>query len=147
MPQLKSLILGALAALLLGACASTEPKPCTPEWVSYRKDRVLALFAREHGSEIGALIEMKDAFDSTKGSGLSDVQRLLRLAPMAPKVGNMIESFVDTAVPEVRRAVAQCGGPEKASLLFAGMLRSEGVDEETLKWVETVGQMVEGWDS
>lgn len=139
--------MGVVAAALLAACATTEPEPCTPEWVQYKKDRVLALFARDHGSEIGALLELKDSFDKTKGSGLSDIQRVMRLAPMAPKIGKMVEAFVDTAAPEVRRAVAQCGGPEKTSLLFADMLRKEGVDEETLKWVQTVGQMVEGWES
>jgi type IV pilus biogenesis protein CpaD/CtpE len=147
MKAIRAAVLAGLAAALAAACATTEPEPCTAEWVQYRKDRVLALFARQHGSEIGALLEMKETLDSSGSSGLSSMQRLMRLAPMAPKIGKMVESFVETAAPEVQRAVAQCGGPEKASQLFAQMLKQEGVDDETLKWVETVGALVEGWES
>ena len=44
-------------------------------------------------------------------------------------------------MPELQSAVEQCGTPEKFIPAFTGFLRDEGIDEEMLKWIDTLGTL------
>jgi hypothetical protein len=122
-------------ALSLAACASIEPEPCTSEWVSWKKDRILKSFARSHTGDIGFVRDLRKTFD---GGKLTPADALM-LMTAAPRIERLVGDFVDRAAPEVRSAIARCGGEPRTAALFAEMLRAEGVDEEILTWIETLG--------
>ncbi|NBC21214.1 MAG: hypothetical protein GVY06_09280, partial [Alphaproteobacteria bacterium] len=46
-------------------------------------------------------------------------------------------------VPRVQAAVATCAEPARASTLLAEMLRREGVEEDVLIWIETLGLLMD----
>ncbi|MEZ5936612.1 MAG: hypothetical protein R3C52_00160 [Hyphomonadaceae bacterium] len=127
------------AALPVTGCASLEPEPCTQDWVDWKKDRILSAFARDHVGDIGFVRDISDVLDSGQPSGVI----ALRLAAAAPRVGRLVTDFTDRAVPEVRSAIAQCGTGPRAGELFADMLRKEGVDENTLAWVQTLSVLMD----
>lgn len=129
------ILLPALAAVILSACASREPEPCTQEWVDWKKDRILSSFARSHTGDIGFVRGLRETFDGDKLTAAD----ALMLVQAAPRVERLVNDFIDKAAPEVRSAIARCGGEPRNAALFADMLRKEGVDEETLSWIETLG--------
>lgn len=133
--------LSALGALLaLGACASLEPDPCTPEWVDYKTDQILDPFVREYRSEISVLRDLSGEIDNPS------MLTAFRLAGQADTIAYMFEDFRETAVPQVQAAVAQCQEPRMASQLLVGMLERQGVEPDVLAWIEAIGVLADGFD-
>ena len=126
----------AVAALSISACA-TQPDPCTPEWVEWKSEKVLKSFALEHRGFLRDLQKMKGQFDSP---GLLAVARIARIADEASEV---IEDFREDVVPELEQAYKLCGSAEKLMPTFTKFLRDEGIDDETIKWIEGLAAFVE----
>lgn len=129
----------ASCALALSSCASFEPDPCTPDWVEWKKDRILSEFARSHRSEMRTLRSIRDSLDGDQSS----VFQVAGIALAAPRLGQMAQDFVDLTVPEVRTALVQCGYTAGATPLFVDMLRGDGFDEDTIVLVQQIGPIVE----
>ena len=129
----------AAIALSISACASFEPDPCTPEWVEWKKDRILSEFTRSHRSEMRTLRSLRDTFD---GGDVSAFQ-VAGVALAAPRLGQMAQDFVDLTVPEVRTALVQCGWNGGATPLFVEMLRDDGFDEQTIAFAQQLGPIAE----
>ena len=129
----------AAVALSTSACASFEPDPCTPEWVEWKKDRILSEFARSHRSEIRTLRSLRETFD---GGDVSAFE-VAGVALAAPRLGQMAQDFVDLTVPEVRTALVQCGWNGGATPLFVEMLRDDGFDEQTIAFAQQLGPIAE----
>lgn len=130
----------ALAGLLsLGACASLEPDPCTPEWVDYKTDQILDPFVREYRSEIAVLRDLSGEIDNPS------VLTAFRMAGQADTIALMFEDFQERAVPQIQAAVAQCQEPRLASQLLIGMLEREGVEGDVLAWIEALGVLADGY--
>ena len=126
----------ALSIALIPACA-TQPEPCTPEWVQWKSDKFLNAFAVEHRGLIKDLRNIEGQFDNP-GPLMA-----IRLIGLADDVADVIEDFQEDVMPELQAAYAECGSVEKLMPTFTKFLRQEGVSEETLKWVEGLGAMVE----
>ena len=130
----------ATACLFLGisACASLEPEPCTAEWVDWQKERIFEDFAAGHRKELRAL---RDLRDTTTEMGTIEA---IRLVGMAPDIAEMAQTFSERTVPSIRSAVAQCAStPASGAALLTEFLRSEGVSDEALMWISTIGVMIE----
>lgn len=125
---------GAIA--LMSACA-TQPKPCTPEWVQWKSEKVMKSFAFEHRGFIRDLRKIE--------GNLKDPNPLamMRLIGLADDVADVVEDFQADVMPELRAAYNQCGSVDKLMPTFTKFLRQEGVSEDTLKWVEGLGALVE----
>jgi len=130
------LSIAAAAFALVSACA-TQPEPCTPEWVQWKSDKVLRSFAIEHR---GFIRDLRKFEGKLKDPGPLTMMRIVGLADDAADV---IEDFQGDVMPELRSAYNQCGSVEKLMPTFTKFLRQEGVSEDTLKWVEGLGAMVE----
>lgn len=130
----------AAATLATSACASFfEPDPCTPEWVEWKKDRILAEFTHSHRSEMRTLRSLRSTFD---GGDLSAFE-VAGVALAAPRLGQMAQDFVDLTVPEVRTALVQCGWNGSAAPLFVDMLRNDGFDEDTIAFAQQLAPIAE----
>ncbi len=122
----------------LSACASLEPEPCTAEWVDWQKERIFDGFAAGHRKELRML---RDLRDSPADIGMVEA---IRLVGMAPDIAEMAQTFSERTVPSIRSAVAQCAStPASAAALLTEFLRSEGVSDEALMWISTIGVMIE----
>lgn len=130
-----ALLLAPLA--LTAACASLEPEPCTAEWIDWHKQRLFAEFRQDYRSEIATLRDL--------GEGLRDPGPLtmMRLATSADDIAAMATDFTNNTVPEIQATLAPCQSPSGASALLADMLRQEGVNEDALRWIETLGPLIE----
>ncbi len=130
----------AACALALSGCASLfEPDPCTPDWVEWKKDRILAEFASSHRSEMRTLRSIRNSLDG----GEANVFQVTGIALAAPRLGQMAQDFVDLTVPEVRTALVQCGWEGGATPLFVDMLRNDGFDEDTIQFAQQIGVIAE----
>lgn len=129
----------ALSALSTSACLSFEPDPCTPDWVEWKKDRILSEFTRSHRSEMRTIRSLRNTLD---GGQISPFQ-VAGVALAAPRLGQMAQDFVDLTVPEVRAALVQCGWTSGATPLFAEMLRNDGFDEDTISFATQIGTIAE----
>lgn len=126
----------AAALLAISACA-TQPEPCTGEWVEWKSEKVLRSFAVQHYGFIRDLKKLEDQFDSP---GLLAVARIARIADDA---GEVIEDFQEDVVPEIKLAYEQCGSAEKLLPTFTNFLRTEGVSDNAIKWIEGLAAFVE----
>ena len=54
----------------------------------------------------------------------------------------MVETFQSRPVPEIRSALSQCGTPEQSLKLLTDLLEREGVDAETIRWIDTIGALL-----
>ncbi len=131
--------LAGACALVASACAGFEPDPCTPDWVEWKKDRILSEFTRSHRSEMRTLRSLRNTLD---GGDVSPFQ-IAGVALAAPRLGQMAQDFVDLTVPEVRTALVQCGYTSGATPLFAEMLRKDGFDEDTISFAQQIGTIAE----
>lgn len=128
-----------LAGLLLaGGCASA-PKPCTAEWMDWRRDTLIRDFASSHRGDLGTLREFSDAV-----AGKGGKPSILEMATLAPRIVVLAGDFVDMAEPEVRSVYAQCGTGPKTAQLFADLLRREGLSESLVQTIEEMGLLLEG---
>lgn len=130
-------------ALALTSCASFEPDPCTPDWVEWKKDRILSEFARSHRSDMRTLRSLRNSLEGDDTS----VFQIAGIALAAPRLGQMAQDFVELTVPEVRTALVQCGYNAGATPLFVDMLRGDGFDEDTIVLVQQIGPIVEALNS
>ncbi len=137
--MIRSLMSAPLCGLLvgLGACASVEPEPCTPQWVDWQKERIFDPFVSEYRREISSLRDLQGNLDQP------GMMTAFQMAGLIEKLPRMAEDFRSNVVPSIQAAVATCSQPEKASTLLADMLRREGVGDDVLVWVETLGLLVE----
>ena len=126
----------AAAFAAISACA-TQPEPCTGEWVEWKSEKVLRSFAGQHYGFIRDLKKLEDQFDSP---GLLAIARIARIADDA---GEVIADFQTDVVPELKLAYEQCGSVEKLLPTFTKFLRTEGVSDNAIKWVEGLAAFVE----
>ncbi len=129
-------VVGAAGLALLGAggCASIEPEPCTADWVEWKKDEVLGSFARENRSTIKLLRGLED--DLANPNAFT----ALKIASAADDIGGMADSFANRVVPEIRESIRRCSAdPLRATQLMAEFLEDQGVDDDVVAWVWTLG--------
>jgi len=123
-----------LAFLMAGACASIEPEPCTADWVEWKKDRVLTSFAREHRSTIKLLRGLENDLENPNAF------TALKIASATDDIGDMADSFSRRVVPEIQASIRQCSAdPVRATQLMAELLEDQGVDDDVVAWVWTLG--------
>lgn len=127
----------AAALFTLGACASLEPEPCTPAWVDWQKERIFDPFVAEYRSEIAALRDLRGDLDNP------GMMTAFRMAGLVERLPRMAEDFNEEIVPRLQAAVATCAQPARASSLLVDMLRREGVEDDVLVWIETLGLIAE----
>lgn len=125
----------------LVSCASMEPEPCTAAWVDWKRDQILDDFTDEHRSAIRSIRRISD--DLRDPTMLSP----MRIASAADEIRAMADTFANRTLPEVRSALSQCSTTTNGAKLLADLLRREGVDEETLAWVEALGALQFGEDA
>lgn len=128
------LVLSVLAA----GCAST-PKPCTAQWMDWRRDALIRDFASSHRGDLGTLREFSAAV-----SGKGGKPSILEMATLAPRIVVLAGDFVDMAEPEVRSVYQQCGTGPQTAQLFADLLRREGVSESLVQTIEEMGLLLDG---
>lgn len=133
------ILLAAVAVLGVSACASMEPKPCTPEWVEWKKERVFNEFAREHRQEIENMRKMVAAFVKDEGPDRGFNAATLQFAMSGLGVLRLIGDFAESAVPAVREGIEKCGSSPRTAQLFADMLRKEGFDPKAAEAIESLG--------
>jgi len=129
-------LLAAASIAFVSACA-TQPEPCTPEWVQWKGEKVLRSFAIEHRGFIRDLRKIEGSIND-----MGPLQAV-RLVGLADDVAVVIEDFQADVMPQLRAAYNECGTIEKLMPTFTKFLRQEGVSEDTLKWVEGLGALVE----
>lgn len=128
-----------LAGLVLaGGCASA-PKPCTAEWMDWKRDNLIRDFASSHRADLGTVREFSNLV-----SGRNGKPTVLEMATLAPRLVVLAGDFVDMAEPEVRSVYAQCGTGPKTAQLFADLLRREGVSESLVETIEEMGLLLDG---
>ncbi|MEO1101540.1 MAG: hypothetical protein AAFW65_06810 [Pseudomonadota bacterium] len=132
---MKRLLLSAALPVLLTACASLEPEPCTAEWVQWKTDRVLTPFAQDNR---GLINDLRDFSQDLEDPGPFT---MLRMAVKLEEFQNLAGDFQTDIMPELEAAVDQCGSPAKFVPAFTNFLREQGVEEEMLVWVEAVGTL------
>lgn len=125
--RLKFLI-AALGLAALGACA-TAPKPCTAEWIDYRRDAVLRKFAVQNRGLVSDLRQL------VRTDGKVDPVQAILLTAKADDLRKFARSFETIVIPEIDSAIAQCGTNADFVPAFTEFLRREGVREEALDWV------------
>ena len=126
------------AGLMLAGCASA-PKPCTAEWIDWRKDRLFRSFASQHTGDFDTVRQFSRAL-SDEGERPS----VLQMASLAPRMIALVGEFVEAAEPEVRAVYDQCGTGPRTSQLFLDLLRREGVDETLVASIEDMGLLLDG---
>jgi len=127
---------GAASLALVGvsACASIEPEPCTADWVEWKKDQVLGSFARENRSTIRLLRGLEN--DLANPNAFT----ALKIAAATDDIGAMADSFANRVVPEIQNSIRRCSAdPLRATQLMAEFLDDQGVDDDVVAWVWTLG--------
>ena len=133
---MRRLIAASIGLMALSACASTRPEPCSVEWVEWKTDRVLGSFARQNR---GIVTDLRDFSHKLEDPGpLTLFQMITKLDDFRA----LAEDFEIDVMPELKTAIDQCAAPEKFIPAFTGFLRKEGVNEDMLEWVDTLGEMV-----
>ena len=128
------------AVALTGACAS-QPKPCTAEWVDWKTERFFDEFARDHRKQINDLRQATGGVDFS-GEKKSPGQ-IASFALVGARVVSLGADFLRETVPEVNKAISQCGTTPKATRLFASLLRREGFSAETVDAIEDLGGVLD----
>lgn len=132
---MKRLLLAAALPVLLTACASLEPEPCTAEWVQWKTDQVLTPFAQDNR---GLINDLRDFSQNLEDPGPFT---MLRMASKLQEFQDLATDFQTDIMPELEAAVDQCGSPAQFVPAFTNFLREQGVEEEMLVWVEAVGTL------
>lgn len=127
------------ALIALTACATMEPEPCTAEWVEWKTDRILADFSRANSSEIRNLRNFANQLETDNVGPLT----AMRIPGMIEDFKQLAQDFENRTLPELNAAVEQCGTPEKLVPAFTKFLRSEGVGEDVIEWVELIGELTQ----
>ena len=130
----------ALIASVLAAGCATGPKPCTAEWVDWKSERLFDEFARGHRKEID---ELRRATAGLDPSGEKSPAQIASMALIGARVVVLGADFLSETVPEVNKAVSQCGTAPKATQLFASLLRREGFSPETVDAIEELGVLLD----
>ena len=132
-----TLLSAALSALVLVTACTSTPKPCTPEWVEYKTDRILGEFARIHRSEVNRLRDFANALQDDEPSPLLMMQIPARIENFK----DLARAFEAQALPELNAAIDQCGDPQVLVPAFTSFLRKEGVGEDVIEWVEVLAPL------
>lgn len=132
---MKRLLLATALPVLLTACASLEPDPCTTEWVQWKTDQVLTPFARDNRGLISDLRDFSQSLENPSPF------TMLRMAAKLQEFQDLATDFQTDIMPELEAAVDQCGSPAQFVPAFTSFLREQGVEEEMLVWVETLGTL------
>jgi hypothetical protein len=129
-----------IAVLALSAGCATGPKPCTAEWVDWKAQRFFDEFARDHRTQIDDLRQATAGLDP---SGDKSPAQIASMALVGARVVVLGADFFRNTVPEVNKAVSQCGTAPKATQLFASLLRREGFSPETVDAIEDLGVLLD----
>lgn len=132
---MKRLLLATALPVLLTACASLEPEPCTTEWVQWKTDRVLTPFAQDNR---GLINDLRDFSQNLEDPGPFT---MLRMAVKLQEFQDLATDFQTDIMPELEAAIDQCDSPAQFVPAFTNFLREQGVEEEMLVWVEAVGTL------
>lgn len=130
----------AVAALALTVGCATQPKPCTAEWIDWKSERLFDEFARDHRKQIDELRQATTGLDPTGEKSPAQIASLALTGARAVVLG---ANFFRETVPEVNKAVSQCGTAPKATQLFASLLRREGFSPETVDAIEDLGVLLD----
>ena len=132
-----TLLSTALSALVLLTACTSAPKPCTPEWVEYKTDRILGEFARIHRNDVNRLRDFASALQDDEPSPLLMMQIPARIENFK----DLARDFEAQALPELNAAIDQCGDPQVLVPAFTSFLRKEGVGEDVIEWVEVLAPL------
>ena len=132
MKPFKSAAIAVCLLPLLAGCISTEPKPCTSEWIDYKSDKILTKFASRNRGLVNDLRQM------VRADGEIDPVRMISMIRKADDFKRFADSFQDIVVPELESAFAQCSASEELIPAFTTFLRKEGVSESALEWVAPI---------
>lgn len=130
---MKHFVIAALAPALLCGCASLEPEPCTAEWVEWKTDAIFTPFADAHRGTV------KDLADFSRKLDKPGPFTMIMMASKIDDLNDLAEDFQTEIAPELKAAADQCGDPKPFVESFSNFLRREGVEEDLLIWVETLG--------
>lgn len=131
----------ALAAIVLGAsgCATT-PEPCTSEWVSWKTERLIADFVREHPR---AFNDARNASAPLAAADRDEKGNISMMVLTAAGLVTLAADFMSDLWPEVDDALSQCATSPRAAQLFADILRDQGVDERAAQAAEQLGLLLD----
>lgn len=130
----------ALSVLVLAGGCATSPKPCTAEWIDWKTERFFDEFARDHRKQIDELRQTTTGLDL---SGDKSPAQIGSMALIGARVVVLGADFLRDTVPDVNKAIAQCGTAPKATQLFASLLRREGFSPETVDAIEDLGVLLD----
>ncbi len=138
---MKRAIAAGLAAIVLGAsgCATT-PEPCTSEWVSWKTERLIADFVREHPK---AFNDARNASSLLAGADTDASSNVTMMVLTAAGLVTLAADFMGDVWPEVDEALSQCSTSPRAAQLFASILRDQGIDERAAQAVERLGLLLD----
>lgn len=122
---------GLIGLAMLGACATT-PEPCTPEWVEWKSEKILKRFAYANYGEVKRL---RDFSEDLRGDDFGPLTAL-QIPGMIQNFKALAEDFEADVLPALNDAVDQCGSVQALAPALTEFLRSEGVGEDVLEWVE-----------
>lgn len=119
----------AICLLPVSACATVEPEPCTSEWIDYKTEKVMRKFASQNQRLINDFRKL------TRESGDVDPLVAFTLSRKSAEIRQFADSFNDTVLPELERALDQCGSHEEFVPAFTKFLKQEGVSDAALEWI------------
>ncbi|MCR9193476.1 MAG: hypothetical protein NXH88_02020 [Hyphomonas sp.] len=122
---------GLIGLAMLGACATT-PEPCTPEWVEWKSEKILKRFAYANYSEVKRLRDFSEDLQADDIGPLTALQ----IPGMIQDFKALAEDFEADVLPALNAAVDECGSVQALAPALTEFLRSEGVGEDVLEWVE-----------
>lgn len=136
--MLRPLSAAIIGFTMLSACATTEPDPCSVEWVEWKTERIVKKFARQNFSE---LRRVKSFADKLQDGGMGPLQ-MMQLPQLMDEFTSMAKSFNKTVLPELNLAVETCGAPQQFVPAFKSFLADQGVEGEVLDWVTQITDVI-----
>jgi len=136
--MLRTLSAAIIGLTMLSACATTEPDPCSAEWVEWKTERIVNKFARQN---FGELRRVKSFADNLKDGGMGPMQ-MMKLPQLMDEFTTLASSFNKTVLPELNLAVETCGSPQQFVPAFTSFLEDQGVEGEVLNWVTQITEVV-----
>ena len=127
-----------LTSLAVLAACQTTPEPCTPEWVEWKRHKILTRFAQDNRNEVRRLRD----FSQTLQEGEVGPMTALQVPGMIEDFKILAADFDRSVLPDLNAALAQCNSVQELAPAFVSFLRKQGVSDEVLEWVELLSAFV-----